>query len=212
MSADDKTHYEGDGCQPPHAHGHPNPDFYEEDEDPADIMKAFDDGEKGTTIGHRPFSNLRNAIDADVARTARLAEQRAKFADHIIEMADKHNCDTCGTDGVLCATCPDRALFGSFIAGLSTRELRRHLKAAWSERMTVEELLCEALGYIKSDGGPDDPNGGGYITGEGDVVTVAMEAARKLKAGQGTEPDAKAGLAGLAQRIDMHGDEPKESQ
>lgn len=252
MSADDKTHYEGDGCQPPHAHGHPNPDFYEEDEDPADIMKAFDDGEKGTTgpPSRQAFANLRAALEEDPERAARVNEQRAKLAavlaketgdteqgrDLDADYAPRQQapadwehqdgvraltrdtgavagtCGTCSTDAVLCHDCPGRLVVGDHIATMTPGDLRWHLHAAWSERMTVEELLCEALGYIKSDGGPDDPNGGGYITGEGDVVTIAMEAARKLKAGQGTEPDAKAGLAGLAQRIDMHGDEPKESQ
>jgi transcriptional regulator with XRE-family HTH domain len=50
------------------------------------------------------------------------------------------------------------------------------LMACFRELAQVEDVLAEGLGYERSEGGPDDPNGGGYLTGDHTALTLAMEA------------------------------------
>lgn len=52
--------------------------------------------------------------------------------------------------------------------------------ACFRELAQVEDVLAEGLGYERSDGGPDDPNGGGYLTGDHTALTLAMEARTRL--------------------------------
>ena len=61
------------------------------------------------------------------------------------------------------------------------RERLEHaLRTVFVERMQIEDLLAEGLGYRRGNGGPDDPTGGGWITGEHTPVTLAHEARRAL--------------------------------
>ena len=53
-------------------------------------------------------------------------------------------------------------------------------KGALRELMFVEDTLAEGLGYARSEGGPEDPNGGGFITGEHTPGSLALEARRRL--------------------------------
>lgn len=59
--------------------------------------------------------------------------------------------------------------------------VRAALVAALTEQNAIEDLLAEALGYQRSDGGPDDPNGGGFVIGDHTAYTLAVEAASALK-------------------------------
>lgn len=86
----------------------------------------------------------------------------------------------------------------SWIEQLDTDQLRHNLKGALTELMLIEEAMAEALEYPRSDGGPDDPNGGGFITGEHTALTLAMEAARKFRA----ERSSRQAWAAEALRLD----------
>jgi hypothetical protein len=58
----------------------------------------------------------------------------------------------------------------------------RYLVRGWcQEAANAEEVLCDGLRIPKSDGGPDDPNGGGYLTGDDTVVSLAMRARNRLR-------------------------------
>lgn len=59
--------------------------------------------------------------------------------------------------------------------------VRFALLGALTELMETERILAKALGYPRGDGGPNDPTGGDFITGEHTAVTLAMEAARALR-------------------------------
>lgn len=85
-----------------------------------------------------------------------------------------------------------------WINSLSVDELRWKLTAALSELMEVEETLAEGLGYPRSDGGPDDPNGGGYVTGEHTSASLALEAKRSLR----SERSSRQAWAEEAMRLD----------
>jgi uncharacterized protein (DUF433 family) len=74
----------------------------------------------------------------------------------------------------------DQVTGTAWIDTLSVDDLKHKLTGALNEIHDVEELLCEGLRYRKSDGGPDDPNGGGYITGEHTAIDLATEARQKL--------------------------------
>jgi len=55
------------------------------------------------------------------------------------------------------------------------------LMGCFEELVLVEETLAEALGYERSEGGPDDPNGGGFILGDHTPGSLALEAKRRLQ-------------------------------
>lgn len=70
---------------------------------------------------------------------------------------------------------------GSYWDRQSEEHVRYALHGAFTELATIEDILAAALGYSRSPGGPDDPNGGGWVTGDHTPLTLAMEAARKLQ-------------------------------
>lgn len=76
-----------------------------------------------------------------------------------------------------------------WIGRLSRDGLRRRLYGALRELALVEDTLAGALGYPRSDGGPDDPNGGGYITGEHTAVSLAAQAGNTLASVEASRRD-----------------------
>ena len=62
----------------------------------------------------------------------------------------------------------------------SPERVSEALMDCFRELLFIEETLAESLGYPRSDGGPDDPNGGGFITGEHTAASLALEAKRRL--------------------------------
>lgn len=58
--------------------------------------------------------------------------------------------------------------------------VREALMGCFRELVFIEETLAEALGYERSSGGPDDPNGGGFILGDHTAASLAMEAKQRL--------------------------------
>jgi hypothetical protein len=143
----------------------PGKDFYEDDEQLADVERAYAEGEPVVT--HRPFSELRNVIEADPSRAARLDEQRAQVNERYYSAVPP----------------------SPYILALDISDLRFKLQAHWAQNMRIEQILAEALGFEKSDGGPDDPNGGNYVLGEWDAETLAMEAASRLDSFKNKDPD-----------------------
>lgn len=63
----------------------------------------------------------------------------------------------------------------------SPGRVRAALVAALTEANAIEDLLAEALGFQRSAGGTDDPNGGGFVIGDHTAYTLAVEAAAALK-------------------------------
>lgn len=55
------------------------------------------------------------------------------------------------------------------------------LMGSFRELASVADRLAEGLGYPRSEGGDDDPNGGGYITGEHTPASLALQACAELK-------------------------------
>ncbi len=87
-----------------------------------------------------------------------------------------------------------------WIGRLSVDDLRYKLRGALSELVLVEDTLAGALGYPRSDGGPDDPNGGGYVIGEHTAVTLAAEAGHALARAEASRRD----WAAIAMLHDMY--------
>lgn len=85
-----------------------------------------------------------------------------------------------------------------WIGGLSVDDLRYKLRGALNELVLVEDTLAGALGYPRSDSGPDDPNGGGYVTGEHTAVSLAAEAGKALVSVEASRRD----WAAEADRLD----------
>jgi len=86
---------------------------------------------------------------------------------------------------------PDRTTGSAWIDTLPVDTLRHQLTAALAELHRVEETLAYALGYPRSEGGPDDPHGGGYVIGDHTAVSLAAEVATVLgRGGWVTEVDA----------------------
>jgi hypothetical protein len=78
------------------------------------------------------------------------------------------------------------------------------VRAALMNMFTVDagitEVLAEALGYPRSEGGPNDPNGGGYVLGDHTSLTLAAKAGRALRQYQArinasAAPDPSIGIA-----------------
>lgn len=96
-----------------------------------------------------------------------------------------------------------------WIGGLSVDDLRHKLRGALNELVLVEDTLAGALGYLRSDGGPDDPNGGGYVTGEHTAVSLATEAGNALARVEASRRDwaaEAAAMDALAERmLTFHG-------
>jgi transcriptional regulator with XRE-family HTH domain len=55
------------------------------------------------------------------------------------------------------------------------------LMGCLSELHFIEETLADALGYHRSHGGPDDPNGGGYVIGDHTAPSLAREAVARMR-------------------------------
>ena len=66
----------------------------------------------------------------------------------------------------------------------AVKKATHHLKGQATELAEIHNILAEALGYEKAPSAEEDPDcpcPGQYITGEHISVTLAMEAARKIK-------------------------------
>lgn len=63
----------------------------------------------------------------------------------------------------------------------SKDRLYEALMGSFEEFLFIEETLAEALGYERSEGGPDDPNGSGFLLGDHTPASLALEAAKRLK-------------------------------
>lgn len=68
-----------------------------------------------------------------------------------------------------------------WFAARTEAEIRHMLRDTLSELTQIENILAGALEFHRSPGGPDDPNGGGYIIGDHTAVTLAMFARDRLR-------------------------------
>lgn len=55
------------------------------------------------------------------------------------------------------------------------------LMGSFRELAAVEDTLADGLGFDRSDGGEDDPNGGGFVTGDHTPASLALAACAELK-------------------------------
>jgi hypothetical protein len=100
--------------------------FYEDDENPEDVQRAFDEGEPVVTGNP-----------------------------HVVTPSP-------------------------WIMSLDVDRLRVGLQASLGTGHEVEQILCEGLRYKRSPGGPDDPNGGGYLIGTETLPDIAALARHRL--------------------------------
>lgn len=72
----------------------------------------------------------------------------------------------------------------SYWASQPQQRLYEALMGCLSELRFVEETLAASLGYERS-GGPNDPNGGGYVIGDHTAASLALQVKKLLRGAEG---------------------------
>jgi len=69
--------------------------------------------------------------------------------------------------------------FMNHFGQLNRSALLHKLRGSLSESANAHDIIAEALGYSRGSGGPNDPTGGGFITGDHTLVSLASEIAHR---------------------------------
>lgn len=151
--------------------------------------KKFEDTGPEPTVGPQSPSGVSGHTFDPIGDLARVMDPQAFTP----ELSPGRNIDYWNTRAALAREHAHRAIAagwkrpprppgtGSYWDRQSEEHVRLALHRAFTELAEIEDVLAPALGYSRSPGGPDDPNGGGWVTGEATPLTLAMEAARKLQ-------------------------------